>query len=695
MDDFDLDSLKEIFLQECGENLDTLENGLLRMGEGESDADLLNEVFRAAHSIKGGAATLGFTALAELTHHMETLLDEMRAGKRGVHEDDVEILLSSLDVLREILDNSINGDDAEHPQFRALEKKLKDSVAAGDPNAKTGASSEGDQGTAAPEAEAVSAEDQDKPWFVNFKPYNEIMIRGNDPMLLVREVQMLGDAVTTLSVDDIPEWDNLNPTHSYMSWQVQLHSDASSETIREIFDWVEEFDCDLSISKTPPLIDGESEPEHSPDTDNTEAAGAGSADVVAINGEEKPAATEAPKAAAKKKPMTDTTIRISTDKIDDLINLVGELVITQSMLSRFSTSDNQVDVEEFQERMAQQERNIRELQESVMRVRMLPLSFAFNRLPRLVRDLSKKLDKKIELVTEGAGTELDKTVLESIMDPLVHLVRNSIDHGLEVPEDRLDAGKPPAGKLLLRASHQGGSVVIEIIDDGRGINRELVKNKAIEAGVISADDKLSDQEIDNLIFAPGFSTAAEVTDVSGRGVGMDVVRRNIADLNGQVDITSVPGQGTSISIRLPLTLAILDGQVVRVADQEFILPILAIVETIEIEHAGVATVPDSGEVCRFRGEFLPVIRLRKLLEMDGDTDEGKLVVIVESHGKLIGIVIDDVIGQQQVVIKTLEQNYKAVPGFAGATIMSDGSVALILDPPSFAAEAIQKVQEAA
>ncbi|MGB0866218.1 MAG: chemotaxis protein CheA [Granulosicoccaceae bacterium] len=686
MEDFDLDNLKEIFLQECGENLDTLENGLLRMGEGEDDADLLNEVFRAAHSIKGGAATLGFSALAELTHHMETLLDEMRSGKREVNEDDVEILLSSLDVLREILDMSIAGDDSEHPQFRPLEKKLQDSVAAGQAN-----DSASDTTSQQTEDAATESED-DKPWYVGFKPFNEIMIRGNDPMLLVREVQMLGDAKTTVSTDAIPDWSELNPTHSYMSWQIELHSDASEGDIREIFEWVEEFDCELSVSKIAPVTaEPEAAEEVAPEaTNNTD-------NVVPIADAEtkQNAAPTKPAAPPKKKPAADTTIRISTDKIDDLINLVGELVITQSMLSRFSMSDNQVDLEEFQERMAQQERNIRELQESVMRVRMLPLSFAFNRLPRLVRDLSKKLDKKIELITEGAGTELDKTVLESIMDPLVHLVRNSLDHGLEEPEERLAAGKPETGELLLRASHQGGSVVIEIIDDGRGINRERVRNKAIEAGVISTEDKLSDQEIDNLIFAPGFSTAEEVTDVSGRGVGMDVVRRNIADLNGQVEIESIPGKGTTISIRLPLTLAILDGQVVRVANQEFILPILAIVETIEIEHAGVATVPDTGEVCRFRGEYLPVIRLRKLLDMAGDTDEGKLVVIVESHGKLIGVVIDDVIGQQQVVIKTLEQNYKAVPGFAGATIMSDGSVALILDPPSFATEAIQKVQEAA
>lgn len=693
MEDFDLDNLKEIFLQECGENLDTLENGLLRMGDGESDADLLNEVFRAAHSIKGGAATLGFSALAELTHHMETLLDEMRSGKRGVNEDDVEILLSSLDVLREILDMSISGDDTEHPQFKPLEKKLKDSVAAG-ANAGADSASSDSEIEAGAETDLEQGESEEKPWYVGFKPYNEIMIRGNDPMLLVREVQMLGDTNTTLGIDGIPEWGDLNPTYSYMAWQIELLNDVPESDIREIFEWVEEFDCDLSISKENPNADVD---EEEPDVEDIVPAASEptpvAADVVEIAAAS--ADPAAPAAAPKKKAAADTTIRISTDKIDDLINLVGELVITQSMLSRFSMSDNQVDLEEFQERMAQQERNIRELQESVMRVRMLPLSFAFNRLPRLVRDLSKRLEKKIELQTEGAGTELDKTVLESIMDPLVHLVRNSLDHGLEEPAERVEAGKPETGKLLLRASHQGGSVVIEIIDDGRGINRERVRNKAIEAGVISADDKLSDQEIDNLIFAPGFSTADEVTDVSGRGVGMDVVRRNIANLNGQVEIESTPGKGTSISIRLPLTLAILDGQVVRVANQEFILPILAIVETIEIEHAAVATVPDTGEVCRFRGEYLPVIRLRKLLEMPGDPDDGKLVVIVESHGKLIGVVIDDVIGQQQVVIKTLEQNYKAVPGFAGATIMSDGSVALILDPPSFASEAIHKVQEAA
>ena len=392
-------------------------------------------------------------------------------------------------------------------------------------------------------------------------------------------------------------------------------------------------------------------------------------------------------AAADKKPKKATganetsSIRIATDKIDQLINLVGELVITQSMLSRVSNDINGLDHDELRERLADLEHNTRDLQESVMQVRMLPISSAFSRLPRLVRDLSKKLDKSVDLQLEGGSTELDKTVLERMIDPLVHLVRNGLDHGLETTEERLAKGKSETGILKLSAHQESGSVVIEIQDDGKGIDGQRILSLAKERGIVSPDEELSDDQINQLIFAPGFSTAEEVSDVSGRGVGMDVVRRNIVDLGGRVTVYSELGSGTTIEIKLPLSLAILDGQLVEVAGEVYVIPILSIIETLELEQTDHSFIPGTGEICQFRGEYLRMLRVAEHFKLPNESDEN-LIVVVDTHSGRYGLVVDKVLGQQQVVIKPLDKNYKNVPGLAGATIMSDGSVALILDPTS-------------
>lgn len=352
------------------------------------------------------------------------------------------------------------------------------------------------------------------------------------------------------------------------------------------------------------------------------------------------------------------------------------------MLSRVSESEDGVDINELRERVVDLEQHTRELQESVMQVRMLPLSSAFGRLPRLVRDLSKKLGKEVDLVVDGGSTELDKTVLERMIDPLVHLVRNALDHGLETPDVRLAAGKRSCGTLSLTARQESGSVVIQIGDDGGGINGPVVLNIAREKGIVDPDEQLTEDQINQLIFAPGFSTAAEVTDVSGRGVGMDVVRRNILDLGGRVQVHSKKGEGTTIEIRLPLSLAIMDGQLVRIGDQIFVIPILSIIETLEMEDTPITEVPDVGEICQFRGEYLRVLRMASFFDI-GDKATDRLIVVVDTHGSRMGLAIDTVLGQQQVVIKPLEKNYRNLDGLAGATIMSDGSVALILDPAAF------------
>ena len=379
-----------------------------------------------------------------------------------------------------------------------------------------------------------------------------------------------------------------------------------------------------------------------------------------------------------------SSIRVDISKIDALINMVGELVITQSMLSMLGEDFNMSRVERLQEGLNQLERHTREMQESVMQIRMLPISFTFSRFPRLVHDLSTKMGKKIELKMTGETTEVDKTVIEKIGDPLVHLVRNSLDHGIELPADRIAAGKSETGTVELNASHRGGNIIIEIKDDGKGLDRDVLLNKAVERGLVSADANLSDQQIFELIFMAGFSTAVEVSDVSGRGVGMDVVRRNINELGGNIEIESEVGKGSSFTIRLPLTLAILDGQTVSVGKETYIVPLVSIIESIQIQEKMINLVAGKGETFKLREEYLPVVRLHQVLGIENakatNISEG-LLVVVEGEGRRCGLFVDDLLGQQQVVIKSLEANYRKVEGISGATILGDGSVALILDIP--------------
>lgn len=650
-----------LFLEECAENIDLLENGLLRISEEAkqegSDLELLNEIFRAAHSIKGGGATFGFANLSQLTHHMETLLDAMRSGTHTIIDEEVDLLLQAVDVLRDLLDANKTDSNADHDQRVIIEKALE---AACSPD---GASNN----TAIVTVESKPPEPTNLGWHIEFIPKPELMSRGNDPLLLLKEVSDMGEYSVTPNLEKLPNWSDYAPEQCYVSWQVELQGQVPEAELQEIFEWVE-YDCDFSLTGiTPSEPEAKTEPETKPEP----TIGAGEKQ---LTPEKKPT----PKAASAE----PTSIRIATDKVDHLINLVGELVITQSMLSR--AGDSNMGDDELQERLVQLERNTRELQESVMRVRMLPISSAFGRLPRIVRDLSKRLEKQVTLVLEGESTELDKTVLEHLIDPLVHLVRNSLDHGLETAAVRSEAGKPESGTITLSAAQQGGSIIIEIQDDGQGINEERVLKLAQERGVVSPSESLTPEQIQQLIFAPGFSTADTVSDVSGRGVGLDVVRRNIIDLGGRVEVSSVAGEGTLISIRLPLTLAILDGQLIQVASQRFVMPTLNIIETIELNQAQVSEVPGQGEVCRFRDQYVRTIRLREHFKLGGDNEQDQLLLVVDVHNEAIGLIISGVLGQQQVVVKNLDENYRAVPGFTGATIMSDGSVALIIDPLSMA-----------
>jgi len=680
MDD-ELEELREIFLDECQENIELLERGLMRMDEGDGDLDCLNEVFRAAHSIKGGGATFGYMTMAELTHHMETLLDEMRSGRREVEQPDVDLLLQGLDLVQAMLAESRDsGESSDNPDRLALQQKLEESVAAADSVDATEA--DGPEEKVITPAQSREALFHD--WEIKFIPKTSFFVRGNNPVATIRAVKHLGPLKAELCESQLPDWQDYDVNNCHLGWTLRLTSACKKSDILVIFDWINidctcsveevgEADAVISASEPPPAVAVVEPPAAKSDN-----APAKEVDKTATSGDKKPKV----KSGGGGSSSESSSIRIATDKIDQLINLVGELVITQSMLSRVCNNFDEIDLNELRERMSDLEHNTRDLQESVMQVRMLPISSAFSRLPRLVRDLSRKLDKEVDLLLLGGETELDKTVLERMIDPLVHLVRNGLDHGLETPAERAAVGKTGAGKLMLEARQESGSVVIEISDDGKGINGPFTLGKAREKGIVGEDEELTDDQINQLIFAPGFSTAAVISDVSGRGVGMDVVRRNIMDLGGRVHVHSKFGEGTRILINLPLSLAILDGQLVDVAGQTYVIPVLSIIETLELAQTKTAEVPGTGDICMFRGEYIQMLRVAEHFRLP-EPGCGRLVVVIDTHGKRVGLVIDDVLGQQQVVIKPLDRNYRSVKGLAGATIMSDGSVALILDPANF------------
>ena len=662
----DMSQFHQVFFEESFEGLDSMETGLLELGQGGEDPDLINSIFRAAHSIKGGSGTFGFTAVANFTHVMETLLDEMRDGKREVTTDGVNLLLASVDVVRDMLTAVRDGSSLDEERVGSTQAGLEAMLD----------STEEATGTEEGQAKIAPAAG----WQIVFKPLPHLMQTGNDPARMFRELAQLGDLETEVDLTELPPLEDLTPEECYLSWKLSLHGEATREQVEEIFEWVDG-DCELNIN---PLQPGSAKNEDTPEiqdevpekTKNTQAV----SDPAASKN-----STTTQKSPARAKSGGDSgSIRVGIEKVDALINMVGELVITQSMLSQIGEDVEEFDQASFErlrDGLQDLERNTRELQESVMRIRMLPISFSFNRFPRLVHDLSSKLGKKVELKLSGEGTELDKTVLEKIGDPLVHLVRNSMDHGIETPDQRVAKGKSETGILHLNAYHQGGNIVIEIEDDGAGFNREKITAKARERGVIGENETLSDEEIDQLIFEPGFSTADEISDVSGRGVGMDVVRRNIIDLGGTVEVTSRPGEGTTFTIRLPLTLAILDGQLVRVGNETYVVPLVSIVESLQIRDEQINTVSGRAQVYKLRDDYIPIINMHdafSIQERHGEYADG-LLVVVEGNGQKAGFVVDDLLGQQQVVIKSLETNYKRVKGVSGATILGDGTVALIVD----------------
>ncbi|PMN66350.1 chemotaxis protein CheA [Enterovibrio norvegicus] len=668
----DMDQLRRIFYEECRENLEVLERELLALDpDGDVDLDIINTIFRAAHSIKGGGATFNLNEISQFTHVMETLLDEAREGKRRLDADTIDLLLKGGDCINSMLVAYETDTDFDHELRDDLTKQLNQLLGGDSP----------DEAQPSATSDEATPTEGDGDWVIRFIPNKDMFFSGNDPVRILRELFDLGVHCTVECIaDDLPSFSELEPEMCYLKWHIVVDGELEKHLIEEIFEWVED-ECSLEISKPDTNTSGSGQAENS-DVSGNEAPKAASEPAA-----ESAAAPVPPKPKTPAKPAAKadavSSIRVEIDKVDNLINLVGELVITQSMLTELGQNFSESKLERLQAGLDQLLQNTKELQESVLNIRMLPISFAFNRFPRLIRDLSSQLGKTVELVIEGEQTELDKTVLERITDPLVHLVRNAVDHGLEGPEARLSNGKSETGRVSLNAYHQGGSIVIEVRDDGAGLNKERVWKKAIEKGLLHHDmalDDLSDHQVYNLIFAPGFSTAEQVSDVSGRGVGMDVVKRNIEDLGGHIEVDSEPNVGSIFRISLPLTLAILDGQLIKLADQVFVVPLISIIESIQIESDRVKVATGGVELYRLREENIPILRLKEEFEL-GETGalDKQLLCLVEAGGNRVGLLLDEMLGQQQVVIKSLESNYTRVNGISGATILGDGSVSLILD----------------
>jgi two-component system chemotaxis sensor kinase CheA len=675
----DLTQFHDAFYEESFEAIGQMEEALLRLDVGTPDLELINTIFRVAHSIKGGAATFGFGQITSFTHTLETLLDELRGQRMKVTSALSDLLLRSVDIMREMLRAQQGKQPVDAQRVADLQFDLELTVAQKGTGPVAAA-------VAVPVPPPVAAAEtlRGTLYQISFRPFLHLLARGNDPLRMFRELRALGDLQVTADLSALPALEELDPENCYLSWMLRLRTEATRESIVEVFDWAEG-DCALEVTAI----------EFEPDASTAASAAVAPATAIApltagAATPERAAAAAHPedtearpaKAGEPAKSADASSIRVSTEKIDDLMNSVGELVITQSMLGQFGAQLDGAFGERVRAGLAQLERNVRELQESVMRVRMVPISFVFSRFPRMVRDLSQRLGKQVELKMTGGETELDKTVLEKIGDPLVHLVRNSIDHGIESQDQRLASGKDPRGTVHLHAYHRGSSITVEVSDDGGGLKRERILAKALERGLIDADAQLSDEEVGNLIFLAGFSTHDLATDISGRGVGMDVVKRNVDELGGAIEVHWEAGKGSRFTITLPLTLAIVDGQTVAVGDESYIVPLTAIVESLQMHTASVNHVVGHGEVLSFRGEYLPVVRLEKVFqarcERRREPADG-LIMVVEGDGRRIGLCVDELLGQQQVVVKTLEANYGHVDGIAGATILGDGSVALILD----------------
>ena len=652
-------AIKETFFQECEEQLAELETGLLSIDAGERGPDLVNAVFRAVHSIKGGAGAFGLDALVHFAHVFETALDALRSNRLEPEPAVLRVMLRAADLLADLVREARGGACVAPERSLALEAGLVALTAAPAP-----AEPEWDPLADFVPVPVNAPATQD--WRIRFKPLPRLYASGNDAAILLRELARLGAAEITLDDFGLPGLDELDPEGAWLGWDVRLTTAEPLSAIRDVFEFVDG-DCvleimpDLAVDPAPVLPippPAPSEPAPAP----AEAARKAEAATGAVPGR--------------------ATIRVDLHRLDRLIDLVGELVINQAMLAQQVAESGLRRSSGIAAGLDDLEHLTREIQDSVMAIRAQPVKAVFQRLPRLAREVASLTGKQVKLVTDGEATEVDNTVIERLSDPLSHMIRNAIDHGLEMPDARIAAGKPAEGTVRVTALHRSGRIVIEVADDGAGIDRARVLAKAVDKGLVPSDAVLSNEEIDQLIFAPGFSTAASLSDISGRGVGMDVVRRSIQALGGRISIVSEPGRGSTFSLSLPLTLAVLDGMVVGVDGHRFVVPLTAILETLQPSASAVHPLGDSGRVVSIRGSYVPVFDVGTTLGFRSAPSQlaDSVALLVESEdGHRAALLVDAIHGQRQVVIKSLEANYRHVPGVAAATILGDGRVALILD----------------
>ncbi|KPH07328.1 two-component system chemotaxis sensor kinase CheA [Rhizobium sp. BK619] len=739
----DMNEIKEIFFQECEEQLAELESGLLKMNDGDRDPETVNAVFRAVHSIKGGAGAFGLDDLVAFAHVFETTLDCVRSNKLEPTQDVLKVMLKSADVLADLTNAARDGGSVDESRSRGLVKELEalangelpsPSAAAEAPAPKAAAKpvaaapapapkptddsgfqpvpfsfddfgGEGDAGSGMPAYEII------------FKPRYELYSKGNDATLLLRDLSRLGEMTIFCNSDELPGLDELDPEGAYFFWNITIKTDKGEDAIRTVFEFAE-WDCELTVKPVEEaraeatsndelpmvpvpfdlsILDEAGAAEDVSGTAAAEAAAAVAAAETASNvtqmaaaaarvekKESAAAAAAAASAAAAQNNAAGAgqTIRVDLDRVDRLINLVGELVINQAMLSQSVIENDTTGTSSINMGLEELQQLTREIQDSVMAIRAQPVKPVFQRMSRIVREIADMTGKSIRLITEGENTEVDKTVIDKLAEPLTHMIRNAVDHGIETPEKRAAAGKNTEGTVRLTAKHRSGRILIELADDGAGINREKVRQKAIDNDLIPADSNLSDEEIDNLIFLPGFSTADKISDISGRGVGMDVVKRSIQALGGRINITSKPGHGSVFTMSLPLTLAVLDGMVVTVAGQTLVVPLTAIVETLQPEASAIHSFGANHRLISIRNSFCPLVDVGRILNFratQANPVEGVALLVESEGGGQRALMVDAIQGQRQVVIKSLEANYTHVPGIAAATILGDGRVALILD----------------
>lgn len=711
-----MQEIMQMFFVECEELLEAMQEGLETLNEQPDDIETVNTVFRAVHSIKGGAAAFSLNALVEFAHTFETTLDAVRSGRLTASEDVLRTLTRSADVLGDLVVAARDGGEVDPSRVQVQVDAL---VAFCDPDAAQPKVDETSGDPSADEPPAAAAPDADATelprWRIHFRPFSSLFERGNEPAHMLRELSELGEMDVTCDTSALPAFSDLVPGEAYLGWVIDLASDVPESAIQEIFDFVDG-DCELTIERVardeaipaetaapePAIVAGDP-PDlaetFAPDIEETDSSPVAADTPARPKAQSKATPTPPRKSAAPTTAASGSgsagggataTVRVDLERVDRLINLVGELVINQAMLSQSVIESGLANSSAIAVGLDEFKHLTREVQESVLAIRAQPVKSLFQRMARIVREAADHTGKQVKFVTEGEMTEVDKTVIERLADPLTHMIRNAVDHGLEMPDIRKEKGKSSEGTISLTAEHRSGRVLIEVTDNGAGINRERVLQIAIDKGLIAPDAQLSNSEIDNLLFLPGFSTAKVVSDLSGRGVGMDVVKRSIAALGGRIAIASQPGEGSTFSISLPLTLAILDGMIVSVADQTVVVPLSAILEMLKPEEAQIHPLGADERVVQVRGEFVPIIDVGHQLgfgEALTDYQDRVMLLIETSDGEQRALVVDGIQDQRQVVIKGLEENYGEVSGIAAATILGDGRIALILDTDAIVSDA--------